>query len=724
MLGGGTTVLRGHADPLGRLALSPDGKRLVCADFGGQLKLWDVDSGRELWTTSQGLGSVSFGPHGKRFVGGGSDGRIRFWNLEKLDEEPMTLSGHTGFVTGVAFSPAGDQIASASRDGTVRFWDADTGQALHTLSGHENYVYGVAFSPEGRYVVSASADRTVRLWNVLTGQLLWTSQQAADVLTGVAYHPDGTQIAAGCDDSTLILLDAATGKILRVLSGHAGPVNSVAFSPDGERIFSASNDGTVKVWNATKGEELLTLRGHEGAVSGLAISADGKTLASCSGDLTVRVWHSVARSGLDKDVPRRLVAHWTFDEGRGGHVGDSAGDTDSFAIGPIWTSGPVGGALEFDGETSFVDVPMAHLRFDQITIAMWIKFDKLNQLDTSLISNKGWLPYVIHYMLKDVDWFGVDGVLQLSINGNRGGQLGSDMWADRLLIASRWYHTVATYDSATGKVQFYIDGQLDCEKTYTTAHVADLGYPKGVYIGKATAAEGDSRYWDGAFDDVRIYNYVLKPDQIESLYAAGDPPPPDRNYYRLQAIVHLKQGNFDKAVETYERFLDSSAQGTDATADRDRAQVEEALLQELESQLDVPGASARQYIARAWSLGLRTGSVDSRLAAVAVRLAQKAVELEPENGHFHNTLGIAQYRAGQYEKALATLTKGNKIKGEFPDDLAFLAMTHHQLGQIEEARAALTGAQESMKQPQWAGDEELQHYLKEAEALINAAPAE
>ena len=298
------------------------------------------------------------------------------------------------------------------------------------------------------------------------------------------------------------------------------------------------------------------------------------------------------------------------------------------------------------------------------------------------------------------------------------------MRVDRLLTAGRWYHTVTTYDSDTGNVQFYIDGQLDSEKTYTTALVAELGYPNGVYIGNTHAASGPPRYWDGAFDDVRIYNYVLATDQIESLYAAGDPPPPDRNYYRAQAIAHVKQGNLDKAVEIYERYLAANAEGTDTTGDRDRTHVVEALSKELESQLDVPGASARQYITWAWSLGLRTGSVDSRLAAVAVRLAQKAVELEPENGHFHNTLGIAQYRAGQYEKALATLTKGNKIKGEFPDDLAFLAMTHHQLGQIEEARAALARAQESMKQPQWAGDEELQRFLKEAEALINAAPEE
>ena len=243
-----------------------------------------------------------------------------------------------------------------------------------------------------------------------------------------------------------------------------------------------------------------------------------------------------------------------------------------------------------------------------------------------------------------------------------------------------------------------------------------------MYIGSTTAAARGSSHWDGAFDDVRIYNYVLAPDHIESLYGAGNPPPPDRNHYRAQAIVHVKQGNFGLAVETFERFLDSGAQGANTTADRDRTQVEAALFKELESQLDVQG-NAGQYRSRARGL-LETNRIDPRVAAIAVRLAQKAVELQPENNYSLNILGTAQYRAGQYEKALATLTKANKIRGGIAPNLVFLAMTHHQLGRIEEARATLAAAQESMEQPQWTGDEELQRLLKEAEALIEPATAE
>jgi hypothetical protein len=92
-----------------------------------------------------------------------------------------------------------------------------------------------------------------------------------------------------------------------------------------------------------------------------------------------------------------------------------------------------------------------------------------------------------------------------------------------------------------------------------------------------------------------------------------------------------------------------------------------------------------------------------------------------------NTLGVAQYRVGRYADALATLTKSEKRKatkeGTTPDDLAFLAMTRHQLGQKDEAKAALARLREIMKQPHWAQNAEAVSFLQEAEELIEGKAA-
>ena len=105
-----------------------------------------------------------------------------------------------------------------------------------------------------------------------------------------------------------------------------------------------------------------------------------------------------------------------------------------------------------------------------------------------------------------------------------------------------------------------------------------------------------------------------------------------------------------------------------------------------------------------------------------------ACRLEPGNSPYYhlflNTLGVAQYRMGQYEKARATLTQSNRLNGNRQSaDLAFLAMTQHQLNQVAAAHATLERLGEVMKaDPRIAGNEENQGFLREAETVILYSP--
>jgi tetratricopeptide (TPR) repeat protein len=76
-----------------------------------------------------------------------------------------------------------------------------------------------------------------------------------------------------------------------------------------------------------------------------------------------------------------------------------------------------------------------------------------------------------------------------------------------------------------------------------------------------------------------------------------------------------------------------------------------------------------------------------RDAGRAVELDRKAVELEPKQAFYWQTLGFAEYRAGNWESAIAALEKV-KALGSPGDSLEWfpLAMAHWQLGHKEEAR--------------------------------------
>lgn len=206
------------------VSFSPDGKRIITAGLTFDLRVWDVQTGKEIRTlpTKQSHvwypSSVSYSRDGKLIVAGGSTGlvnpatnrmfgKVKIWDAQS-GKELLDLEGHQGTVYTIAISPNAKLIASGSYDQTVRLWDVKKGKEIATLKGHQSYVDSVAFSPDGKFVLSAGGE-TVRLW------------------------------------------DVASGKELMTLREERRSIDSVSFSPDGKRILTAGNDSIVKVWEVS-----------------------------------------------------------------------------------------------------------------------------------------------------------------------------------------------------------------------------------------------------------------------------------------------------------------------------------------------------------------------------------------------------------------------------------------------------------------------------------------
>jgi tetratricopeptide (TPR) repeat protein len=97
--------------------------------------------------------------------------------------------------------------------------------------------------------------------------------------------------------------------------------------------------------------------------------------------------------------------------------------------------------------------------------------------------------------------------------------------------------------------------------------------------------------------------------------------------------------------------------------------------------------------------------------------------LSPDSPAFSNTLGAAQYRLGEYERALATLAHSDAwyvidAESRQPSDLAFLTMTYAQLDEEKRALATMRQLQELMQRPDLATRQENQALLREAEVLL------
>ena len=80
---------------------------------------------------------------------------------------------------------------------------------------------------------------------------------------------------------------------------------------------------------------------------------------------------------------------------------------------------------------------------------------------------------------------------------------------------STWHHVAATYDGVTQKL--YIDGVVKASAPKLGSIAVNSNH---VFIG---SAGGTTRFFDGCLDDIRVYNRILTPSEIESLAVVRRP---------------------------------------------------------------------------------------------------------------------------------------------------------------------------------------------------------
>jgi WD40 repeat protein len=129
------------------------------------VKIWDVDSGKELSTVPQAgrLGSVTFSPDGKLLALVSSDGEASLWDVDTA-KRIRTFKGVECINRSVCFSPDSSVLA-ASMEGLLYLWQVRTGKQV-AMTRYKSWITCIRFSPSGKILAGAGLDGTIFQWNL------------------------------------------------------------------------------------------------------------------------------------------------------------------------------------------------------------------------------------------------------------------------------------------------------------------------------------------------------------------------------------------------------------------------------------------------------------------------------------------------------------------------------------------------------------------------------
>jgi eukaryotic-like serine/threonine-protein kinase len=698
-------ILRGHEHFVVSAAFSPSGDRVVTASFDKTARMWEAVTGKEvadLRGHEQFVGTATFDSAGKRVATTSDDKTARLWNAA-TGQELAVLRGHDDRIWSAAFSPLGDKLVTASPDKTARLWDAATGQELAVLRGHDAMLNTASFSPSGDRVVTASFDKTARLWDAVTGKELAVFIGHESAVGSATFNPAGDRVVTTSFDKTARIWDTATTKDFSVLRGHEQKVAYATFSPSGDRIVSASDDKTARIWDAATGKTLAVLRGHELFVTSAAFSPLGDRVVTASGDKTARLWDTATGKELAVFPHEQAVRSASFNTS-----GDRIVTASDDKAARVWDAAEGKELTVLRGHELAVTFAAFNQVGDRIITASWDKTLRIwdastgKQLDMvsaheSSIGFPTFSPSRECFISALADrtarkWDTATGKELVIFRGHE-----KMIWhvsfspsADRVVTASPDM-TARVWDPATGK-------ELAVLRAHEATVRSAIFSPTGDRI-VTTSEDNTVRVWDTlsyrerfpAIMAARVADSAMR-EQIAGRFRAGESP--DQVAQSLVA---------DRSLNEYYRRA-----GLVLVSEQRESRFRE---------------SQRSKDAAAWKVVANAESTPEAVAA-ALDQARRTSALASSDPRITTTYGVALYRAGKFDEAIATLTYAEEQladaeQGPHPTDWAFLAMAQWKLRKADDARLSLARLRQLMNDPKKPASNEEREFLREAEMLIN-----
>lgn len=343
-------VLKGHAETVEAVAVSPDGKFIATGSFDKTVKLWDQATGKELRTYGGEQGHkgqvmcVAFSAKGDQIATSGADNKVLVWDVpvsfpEKTyptaaaatavhvttdgktfafadangavkvfpkgeEKGAITLKGPKG-VLGLGHLPNVNVWVTASSDKTIRFFNGTDGKETATYTTGTAEITGFDVRRDGGAVLTTSSDGILRFWQT-PAQATREFPALKDTVTAFYSTADGNTVLYASADKVVTLGTTANNKTAGTFSGAKASIEAVALSPDTATVAAGSADGKLIQWDR-QGKLKAEVDAHPGGVTAVAYHSSQPILFTAGADGHVKGWKlpidTMPKKGKEKDKP-------------------------------------------------------------------------------------------------------------------------------------------------------------------------------------------------------------------------------------------------------------------------------------------------------------------------------------------------------------------------------------------------------------------------------------
>jgi WD40 repeat protein len=290
------------------LAWSPDGKLLATGGRERVLRIWDVESERQLRTFEVYDGpvkSLAFSPNGQWLASGANDEiapidkNILMWDISLCSRTeqgqyqtqvqtqavdpwddptcrsqiPLAFTGQEADISSIAFSPDGLILASGDIKGETKLWDVLYREPLTQQPARATgIISAVDFSQveENLLLAISSLDRTISLNNLrTTDSLMAFNQTVESTVNNVTFTSADSITAIGGDGSQTVLLAGDASGDASQAATFTPQSNVYALSQDGKSfaaLVENDQEGHIEVWSVDGGSSLLSIPAPVGTV--------------------------------------------------------------------------------------------------------------------------------------------------------------------------------------------------------------------------------------------------------------------------------------------------------------------------------------------------------------------------------------------------------------------------------------------------------------------------